>query len=752
VFDSAQGTYEFRASSSDGALSYVYSTRGNGSLNALTCSAAGGAAFHPSFYGGFLVMANGIGVAPWSAGVSWTLLSATTNADTLTVRWRMSANGATFTYSYTMHIAGRTLVLRAAAESPLAMQFTLDRSEETPSPVIVPVPYLTLMNVLYSNGVFVSAYGDWERTQASRIYPSDAVFSATSVYYAQFMTFDSLSDGSRNTPDETFFITGSPRVEDVFPSLENPVSPYRALSASRTVVDLWRGSFADYLTDFHTCRSAGVDSAWMIAHVWQRAGYDCQLPDIFPASVSMGGDAGLRALSDSLRAHGWLFALHENYVDLYPDAPSYADSLTAIDVDGTRVKGWYNQSTGIQAYVLKPSRAGRYFNQFGQQIHAAYATNASYLDVHSAANPSNYSDHAAADTARSRFTAVLNAYRALGPQARAIHAGPVSGEGNCHYLYAGWYDDFEAQIDAGHGLPALLGVRMPVFPDFKLRRLHALAAVHGVGYYERFFPDALGAPHFVAQPLDTALIYLATEIAYGNSGFVPNNDRVTSLSAVASLEARLVRPAQLLYGTSTLSSIAYDDNGAEVSASEFIRRHPATFADIASDDFMSRLRVSYANGTVVCVNRHPSRSWTVTAGAAGWWYDCHATVASRDSLFAGVRQQAQWALPPRSGWVVCAPQAAAAVRASSGASQPLVMTVLRDPSRPSVTIRVSGLGSGALLRILDLAGRIVSVKRVSASELAHGVVWRVSESPSGVYVVRLATARDVLTREIVLGR
>ena len=346
------------------------------------------------------------------------------------------------------------------------------------------------MNVLYSNNVFVSAYGDWEHSQASRIYPSDAVFSTTSVYYAQFMDFDSLTNGSRNTPNETFFITVSPRIEDVFPNLDNPVSPFRALSASRTVVDLWRWSFAGYLTDLQTCRSAGVDSAWMIVHVWQRAGYDAQLPDIYPANVSMGGDTGLLRLSDSLKTHGWLFALHENYVDLYPDAPSYADSLRAIADDGTPTKGWFNQQTGIQAYVLKPSRAGQFFNRFGNEIHAAYSTNSSYLDVHSAANPSNYSDHAAADTTRSRFSAVLNLYRSLGPQARSIHAGPVSGEGNCHYLYAGWFDDFEAQLNAGHGMPALVGVRMPVFPDFELQHLHDKVAMHGVGYYERFFSDS----------------------------------------------------------------------------------------------------------------------------------------------------------------------------------------------------------------------------------------------------------------------
>ena len=129
VFDSAQGSYEFKASSSDGTLSYLYSTKGNGSLNALTCSVAGGAAFHPSCYGGFIIMANGFTFSPWNSDVGWTLLSATTNSDTLTARWRMSANGATFTYSYKMYISGRTLVLRAVAENPLATQFTLDRSK-----------------------------------------------------------------------------------------------------------------------------------------------------------------------------------------------------------------------------------------------------------------------------------------------------------------------------------------------------------------------------------------------------------------------------------------------------------------------------------------------------------------------------------------------------------------------------------------------------------------------------------------------
>ena len=55
--------------------------------------------------------------------------------------------------------------------------------------------------------------------------------------------------------------------------------------------------------------------------------------------------------------------------------------------DGSLKQAWYNPSTQIQSYQMKPSLASNYLAAFASQIRSNYTTTASFLDVHSAANP-----------------------------------------------------------------------------------------------------------------------------------------------------------------------------------------------------------------------------------------------------------------------------------------------------------------------------------------------------------------------------
>ncbi len=72
---------------------------------------------------------------------------------------------------------------------------------------------------------------------------------------------------------------------------------------------------------------------------WIHRGYDNQHPDILPAAPECGGDAGLAECSRRVRALGYLFCLHDNYQDMYRDAPSWDERFIMKHPDGSLAKG-----------------------------------------------------------------------------------------------------------------------------------------------------------------------------------------------------------------------------------------------------------------------------------------------------------------------------------------------------------------------------------------------------------------------------
>ena len=82
---------------------------------------------------------------------------------------------------------------------------------------------------------------------------------------------------------------------------------------------------------------------------WTRYGYDCRHPDIQPANPECGGDEGLADCARRVQAAGYLFCLHDNYQDMYRDAPSFNESWLQKGPDGSPTLGgvWL----GGQAYL-----------------------------------------------------------------------------------------------------------------------------------------------------------------------------------------------------------------------------------------------------------------------------------------------------------------------------------------------------------------------------------------------------------------
>jgi hypothetical protein len=659
-FDFSRNIFDFFYQGADGTLKYEYAPGANlgGTFNPLTCTVNGTNRFQPSNVGGLSIWTGANEAVPWMPGVAFTLLNAQTNgSNTLQTLWKMTYGANALTYTFGFQISARTLIIQTAVQNGVAAAVYLDRCEGVANPVIIHVPYLTTMNVLYGTGVFASIYFDWETTSAATIYALDWVFSPTSVYYGEAAIYAPRTDGTRNRVNETIYLTVSPSFADVLPNVTNPISPYKSLSANYLVFDNWQAPFSTVNTQVETLYSAGISNLWVLVHDWQNGGYDNKYPNVVPANPSLGGDAALTNLSRTIRTSGYLFGLHENYVDFYTNAAAWSPAAIALNSDGSRKQAWFNPDTGMQSYQMKPTLAADYLTNFAPQIHSNYATTASFLDVHSAINPSDKVDYDAATTNAAMFRETLTRYRALAGLLRDIHQGPVSGEGHHHFFNVGYFDDIEAQLNSGGYDPSAQASRLPLLVDFDLLKLHDKAAVHGVGYYERFYSDTNDTQVVQAFPQSAVLEYMATELAYGHAGFIPTPDRLYDYVAAAKLEQRHIFPAQALYANATPVSILYHDssNNDEVTVSDYIRRYPTTFGSQTNDHYLSQVRVTYNNGVVLCINRHPTRSWQVQLGQPGGCFNFNAVLNGTNVQWVGQTNLTSYLLPHVNGWVVFAP-------------------------------------------------------------------------------------------------
>ncbi len=97
-------------------------------------------------------------------------------------------------------------------------------------------------------------------------------------------------------------------------------------------------------------KDLGIDRSLLVLAGWINKGYDNQHPDILPAAAELGGNAGLADCSRRVKAQGWLFGLHDNYQDLYREAPSWSEDLVVKNRDGSLAAGgvW----AGGQAYFI----------------------------------------------------------------------------------------------------------------------------------------------------------------------------------------------------------------------------------------------------------------------------------------------------------------------------------------------------------------------------------------------------------------
>lgn len=101
----------------------------------------------------------------------------------------------------------------------------------------------------------------------------------------------------------------------------------------RFSIDLWRGRYADAAKALAQTFRYGLTDTVVIWHRWQRWGYDYRLPDIYPPSPEWGTAQEFLDLVAICKKNGVMFAPHDNYIDIYPDAEGFSYDNMAFTAD-----------------------------------------------------------------------------------------------------------------------------------------------------------------------------------------------------------------------------------------------------------------------------------------------------------------------------------------------------------------------------------------------------------------------------------
>ena len=482
---------------------------------------------------------------------------------------------------------------------------------------------------LPTENLFVNAILDWTHSHAT----------AHDGLRAQY---NALSDGGRNPLRERVVFTAAWHMAEVLPNIPNPPSPFLKQVGDRIVLDIWGGQFVDIARGFEQLAAHGITRCVALIHVWQRSGYDNALPMHFPANAELGGDEGMKVLVQTGVKLGYYVALHENYVDYYPNYDHFDEDDIALDSEGKRQLAWFNPSTKIQSFAVKPNAILRLAATQSPEIHRRYGTNACFLDVHSAVPPWFHVDMRAEEEGAGMFQRVWDVHRALWQYARKTHGGPVFGEGNNHWYWSGCLDGVEAQFGTGWGWGQ--GLQAPLAVEFDLLKIHPLQCNHGMGYYERWWSDAKWGS---VPPMVVLDQYRMQEVAYGHAGFL--GSAVWNLVPYAWLEHHLLTPVMARYATAKPISIEYHIGGKWVDS---------TAAAKAGN--WQRVRVRYDSGLTVVANNasEPLRVGAITLPRFGWLATGAGVTAytalrqgvvvdyaeTAESLFVNARHAAHWNL------------------------------------------------------------------------------------------------------------
>ena len=588
-------------------------------------SAAQSGEIHPCAEGG-VWLATGQGVQPPTKAEH---LGSRIEGETVESRWRLSVEQTAAVVTFVYRIWNKSLVIDTCSAGGQIAEVRFGRALGLSSPRLVTNPFYpahggrpaVAVSGTATAPMFLTGNADWSLTNCSVLWAANAVHE-DGVTYNGGARYVPRTDGKRNACFERFFLTLSPRYEEVLPTIPNPVSPWKQVTGTH----LWRTHPASIREQdgrfWSDCHRWGMTQVVVTDHEtgWRDEGESFTFRT--RTAPGKGGDAGqyeyARLLQDKL---GFVYGPYNNYTDFAPVNEFWTTDLISRTPENQLQHAW------MRCYAPKPARAVEYSARLAPQIQAKFHFSTAYCDVHTAVAPWDRVDYDARVPGAGTMSAVFYAFGEIMLLQKQAWNGPVYSEGNHHAFYCGLTDGNYGQDQAYR--PA----ENPWLVDFDLRKMHDLCCNFGMGSPDMFYAGKSprrDTPEEQEAWLDR---FLAATVAFGHPGFLVfeggTRNALRSYYMLQQLHSR--------YCLASALEVRYADAGGRLLD---------TSAAVASGAFArSQVVTRYSDGTITVVNGHATEQMRVRVydrdldlppnGYCGWTADGLIDVKSQE--FGGHR-------------------------------------------------------------------------------------------------------------------
>ena len=127
----------------------------------------------------------------------------------------------------------------------------------------------------------------------------------------------------------------------------------------------------------------GIEKATVHVDGWGYWGYDAMHPDFLPPNPEAGGISGLSNMAERVKSLGYLFGLHDQYIDYYEHAPSFdqANSIVLENGKPVRVNRWCGGLCGHLHYGFIPDFVRRNYYDGINIVYPLYHNSPSIWDM-----------------------------------------------------------------------------------------------------------------------------------------------------------------------------------------------------------------------------------------------------------------------------------------------------------------------------------------------------------------------------------
>ena len=514
-----------------------------------------------------------------------------------------------------------------------------------------------------SNSTFM-----FEETPENLSNPEKAVeFNFNKTRFASYPSstfYEETAPGRTNPFKETFYLTVSQNITDHFPATQNQVSAYREQIGKFASINYWvignflenfdgtaeetlpfdlgefgkKGEKIKPLVEFQyqqafleILKKYSLDNLIVKSHAWQKTPRSDLPPEQFPIELNYGSDAQYKGMIAKSKEQGYIFTNHLLWTYLQDSSPlnQLLSSYVSKKTNGKpKKKSDFGDSLSPSGYFKAAERINP---QTGKTLIAELAglgISGAFLDTSAAYAPYRLGEVSALDKDASTLKQTVALNKKFFDYLKTNLRGPLIGEGGkgvdrFDSYYAGYMEAVEREADDPYGA---------IIPDYELNVVKAKMVGLGMGQVSRWAcrgqsveidPTTKQSGEcedgFAAYNWDR---YRAQTITYGHAislrgpthpeirkkldPQVKALDKFINTSRYYIKEYFLTQKLQELYSNSPISSISYYDSSGLIGTLSQTLREKTDY------DFRnSRIKLNYANGTVVFVNNSQNSNWEI---------------------------------------------------------------------------------------------------------------------------------------------